>query len=89
MHGKSPTHSTQVVCHLGKARSDGSISPPPLQEEQVKSELGKLHHLRVNHEYKNIGVENDISGNKWKPTKAPKHEKATAWLTRSRLRTEK
>jgi len=47
------------------------------QEEQVKSELGKLHHLTVNHEYKNRGMGNDISGNKWKPTKALKHEKPT------------
>ena len=57
------------------------------QEEQVKLELGKLHHLRANHEYKDRG--NGVTENKAKPTKVLKHEAASEWHTRSRSRIKK
>jgi len=71
---------------MGKGRSDGSTKSF-LWKEQVKLESGKLYHLKVNYEYKDIG--NNISESKIKPTKSLKHKKTIKWHIRSGLRIEK
>ena len=61
---------------MGKGRLDGSTKSF-LQKEQVKLKPGKLYHLKVNYEHKDIG--NNISESKVKPTKSLKSKKTTGW----------